>query len=143
LGLAWRPSAKRSTVVRGGWGLYYLTSVYANVANNMSQQPPLSTSRNLYLTDGARSGPSALTIGTALVSPMATDTSTNTFAVDPNYKIGYAQQWQLSVQQNLPYSFQTTVAYQGTKGTNLDRRFTPWVTPPGAAAAPYPTGVHV
>jgi hypothetical protein len=71
---------------------------------------------------------------------MATDTSTNTFAVDPNYKIGYAQQWQLSVQQNLPYSFQTTVAYQGTKGTNLDRRFTPWVTPPGAAAAPYPTG---
>ena len=140
LGLAWRPSAKKSTVVRAGYGLYYLTSVYANVANNMSQQPPLSTSRNLYLTDGARSGPSALTMGTAFASPMATDTSTNTFAVDPNYKIGYAQQWQLSVQQNLPFSFQTTVAYQGTKGTNLDRRLTPWVEPPGAAAAPYPTG---
>jgi len=142
LGLAWRPSAKRSTVVRAGYGLYYNTSVYANVANNLAQQPPLDTSWNLYLTDGARSGPSALSMGTAFVNAAgrATNTSSNTFAVDPNYKNGYAQQWQLSVQQNLPFSFQTTVAYQGTKGTNLDRRFTPWVTPPGAAAAPYPTG---
>ena len=29
LGLAWRPSAKKSTVVRAGYGLYYHTSVYS------------------------------------------------------------------------------------------------------------------
>ena len=136
LGIAWRPSAKRSTVVRAGYGLYYNSSVYANVANNMSQQPPLSTSWNLYLTDGP------LSMGNAFVnaSGRGTNTASNTFAVDPNYKNGYAQQWQLSIQQNLPFSFQTTVAYQGTKGTNLERQIRPWVVPPGAVAAPYPTG---
>jgi len=123
-------------VVRAGYGLYYNSSVYANVANNMSQQPPLSTSWNLYLTDGP------LSMGNAFVnaSGRGTNTASNTFAVDPNYKNGYAQQWQLSIQQNLPFSFQTTVAYQGTKGTNLERQIRPWVVPPGAVAAPYPTG---
>ena len=136
IGLAWRPSAKTSTVVRAGYGLYYNTSVYANVASNMAQQPPLDTSWNLYLTDGP------LSMGNAFANPAARATNTlqDTFAVDPNYKNGYAQQWQLSVQQNLPFSLQAQVAYQGTKGTNLDRRFTPWVEPPGSPAAPFPTG---
>jgi hypothetical protein len=102
----------------------------------MAQQPPLDTSWNLYLTDGS------LSMGNAFVNPAARATNTlqDTFAVNPNYKNGYAQQWQLAVQQNLPFSFQGTLAYQGTKGTNLDRRITPWVEPPGAAAVPYPTG---
>jgi hypothetical protein len=136
LGLAWRPSAKTSTVFRAGYGLYFNTSVYANVASNMAQQPPLDTSWDLYLTDGS------LSMGNAFVNPAARATNTlqDTFAVNPNYKNGYAQQWQLAVQQNLPFSFQGTLAYQGTKGTNLDRRITPWVEPPGAAAVPYPTG---
>jgi hypothetical protein len=136
LGLAWRPSAKRSTVIRAGYGWYYNSSVYSSVASNMAQQPPLDTSWNLYLTDGP------LSMGNAFVNPAARATNTlqDTFAVDPNYRNGYAQQWQLSVQQNLPFSLQAQVAYQGTKGTNLDRRMTPWVEPPGSPAAPYPTG---
>ena len=123
-------------MVRAGYGLYYNSSVYSNVANNMSQQPPLATSWNLYLVDGP------LSMGNAFVNANSrgTNTATNTFAVDPHYKNGYAQQWQLSLQQNLPFSFQTTLAYQGTKGTNLERQFRPWVVPPGAPNAPYPTG---
>jgi hypothetical protein len=137
LGLAWRPSGKRSTVVRAGWGLYYNSSVYATVASRMAQQPPLATVDNLYLTDCP-----LLTMATAFSAPCAgaTNTARNTFAVDPNYKNGYAQQWTLSVQQNLPFSFQGQVAYQGTKGTNLERQLSPWVVAPGAAPAPYQSG---
>ena len=36
------PSPRRSTVVRGGYGIYYNTSVYSAIANQMAQQPPLS-----------------------------------------------------------------------------------------------------
>ncbi len=138
LGLAWRPSAKKSTVIRAGYGLYYNTSVYSNVASQMSQQPPLATVWNLNIQNSP-----LLMIGDAFTNPANLKTNTlsaNTFAVDPNYKIGYAQQWNFSIQQNLPYSFQMTVGYQGSKGTHLDRQFQPWVTPPNAPKAPYPSG---
>ncbi len=41
----------------------------------------------------------------------------NTFAVDPNFRVGYAQNWQLSVQRDLPGSLQLTANYLGIKGT--------------------------
>ncbi len=138
LGLAWRPSAKKSTIIRAGYGLYYNTSVYSDVASQMSQQPPLATVWNLNIQNSPQ-----LMLGDAFTNPAnirANALTANTFAVDPNYKIGYVQQWNFSIQQNLPYSFQTTVAYQGSKGTHLVRQFQPWVTPPNAPQAPYPSG---
>ena len=138
LGVAWRPSAKRSTVLRAGYGLYYNSSVYSSVASQMAQQPPLATVWNLNIQNSP-----LLTLADAFTNPLNVKTNTltaNTFAADPDYRIGYVQQWNLAVQQNLPYSFQTTVSYQGSKGTNLNRQFQPWVTPPNAPAAGYPTG---
>jgi hypothetical protein len=138
LGIAWRPSSKRSSVFRAGYGMYYNTSVYSNVASQMSQQPPLATAWNLNIQNSP-----LLSIGDAFTNPANSRTNTlttNTFAVDPNYKIGYVHQWNFSLQQNLPYSFQTSISYQGSKGTNLVRQFQPWVTPPNAATAVYPTG---
>ena len=44
IGLAWRPFTQRSTVVRAGYGIYYNTSVYQPLANQMAQQSPLSYS---------------------------------------------------------------------------------------------------
>jgi len=138
LGIAWRPSAKHSTVLRAGYGVYFNSSVYSNVASQMSQQPPLAVAYNLNIQQSP-----LLRIADAFTNPANVKTNTlttNTFAVDPDYRIGYVQQWNFAVQQNLPYSFQTTVSYQGSKGTNLNRQFLPWVTPPNAPAAPYPTG---
>ena len=138
LGIAWRPSSKRSSVFRAGYGVSYNTSVYSNVASQMSQQPPLATAFNLNIQNSP-----LLSIGNAFTNPANIRTNAltvNTFAVDPNYKIGYVHQWNFSLQQNLPYSFQTSITYQGAKGTNLVRQFQPWVTPPNAATAAYPTG---
>jgi len=104
----------------------------------MAQQPPLATVWNLNIQNSP-----LLLIADAFTNPanLKTNTlTTNTFAIDPNYRIGYVQQWNLSVQQNLPYSFQVVAGYQGSKGTRLDRQFQPWVTPPNAPKAAYPTG---
>ncbi len=138
LGIAWRPSARRSTVIRAGYGIYYNTSSYGGIASQMAQQPPLATVWNLNIQNSPQ-----LRLADAFTNPANVRTNSltaNTFAADPNYRIGYVQQWNLAVQQNLPYSFQTTMTYQGSKGTHLDRQFQPWVTPPNAPPSRFPTG---
>jgi hypothetical protein len=83
-----------------------------------------------------------MTMTNAFANPAGRGSNTikNTFAVDPNYKVGYATQWNITIQQGLPYSFQTAVTYMGTKGTSLVRQITPWVNAPGAPTSPYPSG---
>jgi len=47
VGFSWRPFPASSMVVRGGYGVYYNTSVYLPIATQMAQQSPLSTSLNV------------------------------------------------------------------------------------------------
>src|SRR5262249_49354612 len=56
----------------------------------------------------------------------------STYAIDPNYRVGYAQSWNITVQHDLPRSFFATVGYLGTKGTRLDQQFIPNSVAPGA-----------
>ncbi len=125
-GFAFRPSSKDSLVVRGGYGVYYNTSVYNQVASNLAQQPPFARTVSV-----AGTAANPLNIQTGFLSG-AGQSVANTFAVDPNYKIGYAQTWTLSMQHDLPYSFFGTAGYLGTKGTRLDQQFIPNSVAPGA-----------
>jgi trimeric autotransporter adhesin len=142
IGLAWRPSAKHSTVIRSGYGISYNSGAYSSMATQLSQQPPLARSLNMTILNNLTAlQAGTLTMANALTPQLSVNTLTkNTASIDPNYKIGYAQTWQLSVQQNLPYSFQSTFSYTGIKGTHLDRTIQPWVLAPGSTASIYPTG---
>jgi len=51
--------------------------------------------------------------------------SLNTYAIDSNYRIGYAQSWSSTVQHDLPFSFFGTAGYLGTKARGLDQQFIP------------------
>lgn len=121
--IAWRPLPASSLVVRAGYGVYYDTSVYQTLATQMSQQYPLSKSLSLQNT-------SRLTMANAF---NATPTSTpDTFGIDPGFRPGYAQDWQVSVQRDLPASLQLTVTYIGIKGTHGTQEFVPNTYPAGA-----------
>lgn len=125
VGVAWRPRPASSMVVRAGYGVYDNTSVYQVIAMRLDQQPPFSKTLNIQ-----NSGVNPLTLATAFNSaPSATP---NTFAVDPNFRVGYAQTWNLSVQQDLPGSLVMTATYLGTKGTRLMQEDLPNTFPLGA-----------
>ncbi len=60
-------------------------------------------------------------------------TTADTFAIDPNFRIGYAQAWQLAIQRDLPFALQMTATYQGTKETHGPQEILPNSYPLGAA----------
>jgi len=125
LGIAWRPISGSSLVVRAGYGIYYDTSVYQTIAQQMAQQAPLSKSLSVQNSPGC---PLTLASGFNPCSSITPDA----FAVNPNFLIGYAQNWQLAVQRELPGSLQLTVTYLGIKGTRGPQEFLPNTFPAGA-----------
>jgi hypothetical protein len=126
LGAAWRPVPGSSLVIRGGYGVYRNTNVYQPIAMLMAQQPPLSKTLSV---ENSLANPITLANG-FIATPGLT---ANTFAVDPDFRIGYAQNWQASLQRDLPASLTVLATYLGTRGSHLMQEFLPNTYPAGAA----------
>ena len=125
-GFAWRPIAGDSLVIRGGYGIYADSSVYQSIATQMAQQAPISRSLSVQNTPAT-----PLTMASGFDA--SARISQATFAVDPAFRMAYAQNWQLSIQHNLPASLVTTIEYLGIKGTHLRRALYPNTYPTGAS----------
>jgi hypothetical protein len=91
----------------------------------MAGQAPFATS-----VSEANSSACKLTLasGFAQCSGAAADT----FAIDPNLRVGYAQNWNLRVQRDFPGALVMTATYLGTKGTHGMQEFLPNSYPIGA-----------
>lgn len=129
--IAWRPVPGSSLVVRAGYGIYRNTNVYQSLANFMSEQPPISRTFNV---ETSAANPLTLANGFSVVPT----TVANTFAIDPNFKVGYAQNWQASVQRDLPMSLTVLATYLGVKGHRLPQQILPNTYPVGGVN-PCPT----
>jgi hypothetical protein len=135
LGIAWRPIPGSSLVIRAGYGVYRNTNVYQSIATVLAQQPPLSNTFNV-----ATSLVNPLTLATGFLVPVVSPGLgvSNTFAVDPNFRVGFAQNWQASLQRDLPASLTVIATYLGAKGSHLMQQFVPNTYPAGAVN-PCPT----
>jgi trimeric autotransporter adhesin len=124
IGLSWRPIPGSSMVIGAGYGIYYDTSIYQGIAIQMAQQAPLSKSLTVQ-----NSPTCPLTLANGFNQCSAT--TPQTFGVDPNYRVGYVQTWNLTARRDLPGSLQMTATYTGNKGTHGAQQFLPNTYPAG------------
>ena len=115
LGVAWKPFSK--TVVRAGYGVNYNISQYGLMATQLGFQPPFAVAQ----TNPAQT-PTSLTLQNGFPAAIAASPLhiTNTYAVDPDYRLPYVQSWNLNIQQEIKTSVVVNVGYTGSKGTHLD-----------------------
>jgi outer membrane receptor protein involved in Fe transport len=116
IGIAWKP--QKLTVVRTGYGINYNLAQYGVMIQNFAFQPPFANTatNSTDVTGLLAASPLTLTNG----FPAAGSTVTNNFAVNPNYRLGYVQVWNLDIQHEFPGSVVMNAGYNGAKGTGLD-----------------------
>ncbi len=116
LGIAWQPPIKPKTIVRAGYSIFYNESIYNSLGRQLAYQPPISTAQTLTTTSTApltlENGFQGEAVGTIEIP--------NTASVDPFYRNGYAQVWNLSTETSLSPNWILDLTYTGTKGTYLD-----------------------
>jgi outer membrane receptor protein involved in Fe transport len=117
VGIAWKP--QKQMVMRAGYGINYNLAQYGTIIQNFAFQPPFAnTATNATNVTGFTGGsPLTLTNGFPATS---SSTVTNNFAVNPDYRLGYVQVWNLDIQRELPGGVIMNAGYNGAKGTRLD-----------------------
>ncbi|HLQ76565.1 MAG TPA: TonB-dependent receptor, partial [Terriglobia bacterium] len=116
IGVAWKP--QKQTVVRTGYGINYNLAQYGIMIQNFAFQPPFATTETNATDVNGYLSASRLTITTGF--PASGNTVTNNFAVNPNYRLGYVQIWNLDIQDEFPGGVVMNAGYNGAKGTRLD-----------------------
>ncbi|MGP8141806.1 MAG: hypothetical protein ACLQBU_08035 [Terriglobales bacterium] len=115
IGFAWKPFSK--TVVRGGYGINYNTGAYQGIAQQLAVQPPFATAATN--VQAPFPSPPNLTLQSGFPQPPS-GAITNSYSVNPNYRLGYVQIRNLDIQQQIRPTLLLNLDYTGTKGTDLD-----------------------
>jgi hypothetical protein len=93
--------------------MFYNPSTYAQLSQSLVNQPPFAIAQTL-----STSASQLLTLENGF--PATSQASVpNTIAVNPDYKVGYAQTWNFSIQTAIRPNTSLIVTYTGTKGTDL------------------------
>jgi hypothetical protein len=104
----------QGTVLRAGYSINYNSSVYQTIAQQLAGQPPFAVTNTVISPAGA-----PIPLESALLD-VRPGTTTNTYAVDPNYRIPFVQIWNVDLQRDLTRAIQFGVSYIATKGSDLD-----------------------
>lgn len=140
IGFAW--NALKSTVVRGGYGMYYdyvpqdllianFTTSAGIATNPIGPQAVLP----MYFDDTAFNGTNP-TPNSPIMS-VATSGPYSVFVTPQNFPSPYTQNWNLNVQQRMGAGASLEVGYVGSKGSKLVR-LTDWNEPDASGNYPNP-----
>lgn len=139
VGVAYRPHWVKDTVIRGGYGINFNTGQFATFARNLSYQAPFAATQNNGLNNDATTLTGCLPQAPGLATNFTLGSAfgcsgklfENTYAVDPNYRLGLVQIYNVDLQRSLPLGIVLNLGYNGSHGSNLNVVNAPNHTPNG------------
>lgn len=114
-GFAYRVRHLKNTVLRGGYGINFNTGQYASFARQLAFQPPFAVTQTNIVN---QQGCGIFTLANAF--NCSTAPVQNNYAVNPNYRLGHVQIWNLDLQKTFPLGIVTNIGFNGAKGGALD-----------------------
>jgi hypothetical protein len=117
IGFAWRPLKSNTTVLRGGYGIYYILPD-GNISQN--EQANLPFGGNLVFVN-THPQPS-FTTDNPFTSSISLPTP-SAFYRDPHMRDGYLQQMSLGIEHQLPWNMVATANYQHQHSLNLEQGY--------------------
>jgi hypothetical protein len=112
-GFAWQPFHDASTVVRGGYGVFYNQTTTLNGIYTLALNAPF---RNPQTFNASKSVP--VTLDQPFPSALATGSSTG-YGISQYFPTAYSQQWSMGIQRQLTGNLLLDLNYFGSKGTDL------------------------
>ena len=120
-GFAWRPGGGTRTVVRGGYGWFFAGNVLNQIRLDLGTAFPFSTNLSF---NRVASDPSALTLSNPWPVSMAALAGTNNpQGYQLHAPLGYAQNYNLTIERDIGKGDVLEIGYVGSKGTHLGRRY--------------------
>jgi len=133
IGIAWDPRGNGKMAIRAGYSINYVNDAFFTAAQNaVTGNAGLSSAKTIT----ALNGPTVSAPATIAIPPFHTPPFTFAdnlaavglagnagFAIDPNIKTPYVQQWNLSVQRDIGWNTTVQVSYVGNHGVGLFRGF--------------------
>ena len=123
IAIAWTPRLKftKNIVVRSSYGINYNTGQYSRFANSLAFQQPFSvTQKNVQSSNGTNSGCTLANMTLTNGFGCDTQVTQSSYAVDPNYRLGMVQVYNLGIQKTLPQGVVLNIDYTGSHANNLD-----------------------
>ncbi len=121
VGFAWRTPASRTTVLRGGYGIFYTGHLLNPIRESLMTGFPFSVNQTF---SRLASNPSLVTLTNPFPDIRATEgNTTNSNGYDPRPSLGYLQSYNLTVERELGAGIAIEAGYVGSKGTHLGRRY--------------------
>ena len=132
-GFAWQPLHNSSTVVRGGYGIFYNQPTTLNGFYTLALNAPF---RNPQTFNSTVANPVQLDTN-PFPAALAANANTAT-GIDPRYPTAYSQQWSLGVQRQFGQDLLLELTFFGSKGTDLPVVLNPNQPRPGLGNAGRP-----